>query len=224
MSGTIDRVIGWLKWPCAVLALLALPGSAGAVLGLLGRVLGSPVPIFPFLGGVVLYVLLWRIYRRRPVFGSLFSTFEHELTHAVFAWMTWHKVVGLRATWRRGGNVTIVGKGNWLITVAPYFFPTLCVLLGLLLALVPAERLLWVNALLGATLAYHVISTRRETHPGQPDLRKVGLPFAWMFLPAANLIALGGVLAFSHGGLGWLGTFLADVLGRTRGLIGLVLG
>ena len=125
MSGTIDRLIGWLKWPGAVVALLVLPGSVGALLALLKRVLGLPVPIFPFLGGIVVYILLWRFYRRRPIFGSFFSTFEHELTHAVFAWVTFHKVVGMRATWRRGGDVTIVGRGNWLITIAPYFFPIL---------------------------------------------------------------------------------------------------
>lgn len=224
MSGSIDRLIGWLKWPSAVAALLALPGSAGALLALLKRVLGHPVPVFPFLGGMVIYFLLWRFYRRRPIFGSFFSTFEHELTHAVFAWLTFHKVVGMRATWRRGGEVTIEGRGNWLITIAPYFFPTLCLLLGLLLALLPAEHLVWVNALMGATLAYHVISTRRETHSGQPDLRKVGLAFAWMFLPAANIIALGGVLAFSHGGLDGLGVFLGDIVSKTQGLIAGVLG
>ena len=224
MSGTIDRLIDWLKWPSAVVALLALPGSVGALLALVKRVLGQPVPILPFLGGIVVYILLWRFYRRRPIFGSFFSTFEHELTHAVFAWLTFHKVVGMRASSRRGGDVTIVGKGNWLITIAPYYFPTLCLLLGLLLALLPAEHLVWVNALMGATLAYHVTSTRRETHSSQPDLRKVGLPFAWMFLPAANIIALGGVLAFSHAGLAGLGTFLGDVFSKTQALITAVLG
>ena len=208
MSESIDRLLNLLKWPCAIVAVLLLPGSVLALIDLLAQVASAPMPILPFVGGFLVYALLWWLFFRQRVFGALFSTLEHELTHAIFALLTLHRVTGIRATWRSGGGLTIRGKGNWLITISPYFCPTLCVLLFVPLVIVPSDKIVWLNALIGAALSYHLTSTWRETHLGQSDLQEVGLLFAWMFLPIANVAAFGVVLSFSHGGLDGLYVFL----------------
>ena len=93
---------------------------------------GSRKPVHPVRGVSVLgleslsfiirYVVVWWCFFRRSRF-TLILTLEHEITHALFAIVTFHRVTGLRATAFRGGQVRFVGEGNWLITVAPYFFP-----------------------------------------------------------------------------------------------------
>jgi hypothetical protein len=66
----------------------------------------------------------------------------------------------------------------------------------------------WGSAALGFTVAYHVTSTWRETHHQQPDLAKVGWPFAIAFLPGANALVFGVLFSFAaSGGPGVAGFF-----------------
>lgn len=48
--------------------------------------------------------------------------------------------------------------------------------------------------------AFHVLSPWAETHYHQPDIQNVGLVFSSIFLPVANVMALGGVVAFAENG------------------------
>lgn len=196
----IDRGMALLKWPTAVVALLVLPGGLWAAWELLLSIAGDPLPMLPFLGGLVLYTLLWWKWLREPSWGSLLSTLEHELTHALFALLTFHRVVGFRTTWRSGGHVKYRGRGNWLITSAPYFFPTASLAVLIALIWVPRAYIPWVNGLLGVTMAYHITSTLSEVHPSQTDLQKVGFVFSFAFLPFVNVMAYSALLAFAHRG------------------------
>jgi hypothetical protein len=207
-SWHIDRIVNWLKWPVAAVAVLLLPNSVLASLDLLRKVVADPRPVWPLLAGLGLYGLVWWRFLRRPVFGSFVSTLEHELTHAIFALVTLHKVTGLRATWWRGGHVSFQGTGNWLITIAPYFFPTICLFILTASLFLPAAILSPVGALLGAAIGYHITSTYRETHAGQSDLKKVGWLFCLLFLSTANIISYGVLLSFCYGGTPHLLAFL----------------
>ena len=217
VSDRIDTAINWLKWPVAVASVVLLLPSLQQSFGLLKSMASTPQPMLPFLGGAAVYFTLWRLFIRfwRT---TLLSTLEHELTHALFAVVTLHRVVGLRTSWNSGGHLKFVGRGNWLITVAPYFFPTICFVLILFAALIPALQSPVVDALIGAAFAYHVTSTMRETHPGQTDLQASGFLFCFAFLPTANLISNGLVLAYSFGGLAGAGQFLSAIQAGARSL------
>lgn len=210
LSDRIDRVVNWLKWPVAVSALALLAPTVLAGFDLLLACLHSPQTIVPFLGGAGFYLLIW-VWTIRRWRATLLSTFEHEFTHALFAILTLHRVTELRATWSRGGHVKILGIGNWLITVSPYFFPTVC------FVLIPVFRLLTfvptsaADAIVGAAFAYHMTSTMRETHSGQTDLKLVGYVFSTMFLPTAVLISHGTVLAFAWKGVDGIQTFWSSI-------------
>ena len=84
----------------------------------------------------------------------------------------------------------------------------------------------YAGALLGITVAYHVTSTWLETHRRQPDLKRVGFPFAIAFIPSANLLAYGIILAFAFEGSSGVGSLISDVASVTsgwlRGLVDLV--
>jgi hypothetical protein len=213
----IDCALSWLRWPTAVFLLLVLIPTVRACAWLLGEIVKSPWPILPFAGGLGLYLVFWTLFIRHWRTTWL-STLEHELTHALFAVVTFHRVVGIRTTWRSGGHVRYLGAGNWLITLAPYFFPTVCMLLLPVFLLVPFLESRAGDAVLGAAFAYHVTSTIRETHLGQSDLHKAGFLFCGMVLPGLILLTHGLVLAWCHSGHTGLVSFLRVVGTNLRSL------
>jgi Flp pilus assembly pilin Flp len=199
VSAGIDRVLGWLKWPVAVASFVLLPGLAFALYRVVRVIYLSPAPSYAFLAGALAYAVLWYLLLRRGSVGGFFMTLEHELTHALFAWATLHRVIGFRATMRSGGHIRYLGRGNWLITIAPYFFPTLSIIAIAALHWLPDRDIAYGGAILGATVAYHLLSTWSETHRHQTDLQDVGFLFSALFLPAANAIVYGLVLGFVAG-------------------------
>ena len=183
-----------VKWPTALLFLCALPFAAKAIWTSSLRALTIADAQW-FLIGFVGYWLSWMLLFKRRFIGSYLSTFEHELTHAIFAWLTLHKVIGLHVTWRSGGLCRFEGSGggNWLIYIAPYWFPTV-VLPCLLIATTSGHlHLQAVQILIGSTVGYQATSTWRETHLNQSDLKQTGWFFALCFLPTANLITYGSI-------------------------------
>ena len=150
--------------------------------------------------GFVGYFLLWVFFFSSRSAGSFFSTFEHELTHALFAWITFKKVTGLQTTWNSGGVCKFEGGKNWLIFIAPYFFPTLMLIPMGLSVVVDRQYHDSIEVMLGAVMAYHMTSTYVETHRGQTDLQETGFLFAALFLPTANVMIYGWALIyFLHG-------------------------
>ena len=193
----------------AIVCVLWLPNVAFALFRVLFSTALDPQPMLPFVGGAIFWTVVWWAFLRRTRY-TFFLTLEHELTHAIFAWLTFHRVVDLRVTLTQGGQISYVGRGNWLISLAPYFWPTISLLLMLIVWLLPAATHGVGEALIGMSFAWHVTSTIRETHPGQTDISKSGKLFSLMFLPAANMLAIGSLLAFAHGGIGKVGRFWLD--------------
>lgn len=207
----IDKTLQALKWPAASISLLLVPLLGWALVRLVLRVAIDPIPLIPFALGIAGLILLWRRFIGRRRMGRFIITLEHELTHALFAVICFHRIVGFRASVGRGGEVRFTGKGNWLITVAPYFFPTVALLLFLLAYLMPFAGFPWQRFLLGVALGYHVVSTYRETHRDQTDIKRLGLIFCWMFLPAANLAVVGLLIAFAHDPSDGISLWLGDI-------------
>lgn len=211
-SGFADQVLYWIKWPVAVVAVVLLPMTLWAFGGSTIELVKTPWALLPLSGGLTIYLALWWGYFRDRKIGSFLATLEHELTHALFALLTLHPVTGLKATWKHGGHLTFKGKGNWLITVAPYFFPLPCMLLLGTLGLFPENLQNYFYALIGMGLGYHFTSTFRETHSGQSDLKQVGWLFSLMFLPFANLFCLGMIFTFVSENSTGFGEFLKSAI------------
>ena len=221
MATGINQLLAVMKWPIAALALASLPAVAASLLWLAALVLQDPFAISLFFTGAATYWLLDRLIFGHQAVGSWFSTLEHEITHAIFAWGTFHRVIGMHVTSHNGGHVTFTGGGNWLIYIAPYWFPTLCVPIMVYSAWFSDPHPGWAVAL-GVAFMFHHLSTWRETHEGQTDLQETTFLFAWMFLPAANLIAAGAVIAFAFGHSPMFFRFLShftNSLGQTFSLV-----
>lgn len=149
-----------------------------------------------FLIGGAIFVPLW-ILGRRYIGASVeyLATLEHELTHIIVGLLFFKRPLSLRVTAREGGEVILTG-GNMWITLAPYFLPTLTVLLLPLSFLLPRNYEQALLAILGATVVYHLLSTWSEVGVMQSDFRKAGLLQSIWLLPVANLVIYGSIIAY----------------------------
>jgi len=222
MQSFLDRFIALIKWPIGFSALMFLPSLV--VAWLLAIVpLHAQEAFLPVAGGFLGYGVLWFFIFRQRQAGSFLPTFFHELTHALFAVLTFHRVAGFRAGWSTGGRIAIEGEPNWLILVAPYFFPLAPILAACLVLVGPPGWTTYCLGAFGAVLAFHILATARDIHRQQKDLQEVGFPFAWSFLPAANLLTLGMILAATIGEDGTVSVFLnetCDILAQWGSQLG----
>jgi hypothetical protein len=189
MDKKIAFILGAIKWPLALLAVLYLPATVDVLLAKIWQ-LFNPLSQtgLALIVGFVSYAAIWFLLIRHSRISWL-STLEHEITHGLFALITFNRVTGLRATLRDGGHMTYQGTPNWLIQTSPYFFPTISFALLAPISVLPSIlSFLFLNAV-GASLAYHALSTWRETHPEQTDFRDAGFLFVICFLPAANFFS-----------------------------------
>lgn len=193
----LDTFLGFFKWPVALIALVSLP----ALLQTIHYFQFTQIKFYAFLGGIFGYVAIKVLSSARS--NVSMQILAHEFTHIFFALLTFHKVVHIHLNIdESGGAMGFKGKGNWLIVIAPYFFPLFLFFLMMFATFFSAKipDSLWVNGVFGYFFAYHVESIMFQIHGQQPDFREVGFPFCWCFLPAANLFTWSIIVAFNNGG------------------------
>ncbi|HMP74861.1 MAG TPA: hypothetical protein PKE12_01070 [Kiritimatiellia bacterium] len=159
---------------------------------------GRPHAVWWLAGGFLLWLFLF-FTMPRPMRTYVLA---HELTHAFWALLMGARVSRLRVS-ARGGSVN-VSKSNWIITLAPYFFPFYTVLvvalvfaLGFVTDLRPYEPL--ALALVGLTYAFHLTFTVAILLQRQPDIQEHGRLFSYTVIIILNLLGAGlGVVAAAH--------------------------
>lgn len=204
IANILDRFIDMLKWPFAILSLLSIPA------------LLQSFNYFEFMNvkylsmGIGFFMFYISRTMAKKSIKTTMQILAHELTHTFFALITFHKVTELNiAADNSGGKMKFEGKGNWLIVIAPYFFPLMAfayvIATTIYLNFFPAHNTMYLilNGFLGYFLAYHCDTIVSQIHPKQTDFPIVGFPFCITFIPGANLWAVGNILAFNS--LGWTG-------------------
>ncbi len=191
----LNRVIGLLKWPTAVFMVVAVLPAFQTDLDLLKHVTDMNLLLYffaPMLGIGLLFFIT-------GLYGSFFVIAEHELTHMLFAALTFHRPRGLVIEQGAGGSFSFSGEGNWLIALAPYFFPTFAFVVMLASLLFPEGQPVpdVYLSVLGSMIGYHLVATILEIHPKQTDFKVAGYFFTICFLPGINLIAYGLLFGFS---------------------------
>lgn len=166
--------------------------------------------------GAALFLLIWFIFLSRR--ESFWGLVEHEFTHAFFALLFFKKVRTINADRRRGGLVKVEG-GNFVIALAPYFFPLLSVFIIIIKPLVFANYQWFLNALLGFTLMFHLMSLSNEFHPSQPDLKETGFLFSLTVIIFFNLFFIGLSIASLPGQWQAMGAFIQSGLQESLALL-----
>jgi hypothetical protein len=130
--------------------------------------------------------------------------FGHELTHAVWTWIFRGSVKKFKVG-SEGGHI-VATKSNFLIVLAPYFFPLYAVLLGLvygvcyLIGAWHRDYVPWFHLLLGAAYAFHLTLTWNVLRTRQTDITSEGYIFSAVviFLGNAMVLLTGVTLLAGH--------------------------
>lgn len=180
------------KWIKFLIALLLLPVCAGAGMAL-AKVLrasyGADTVWMPILGGAACWIVIFLLLPK-PMWVYVFG---HELTHAVWTWLFGGQVKKMKVT-SKGGHV-LISKTNFLIALAPYFFPLYAVIVIGAFALGHLiwnwhGYLVWFHLLLGAAYAFHLTLTFHVLQTQQSDITSQGYLFSAVVIFLGNVIVL----------------------------------
>lgn len=183
------------KWVKFIIAVLLLPVCVGAAMAL-GQVLtasGRADTVWiPLLAGAVCWAVIF-VLLPKPMWLYVFG---HELTHALWTWLFGGQVKKMKVS-ATGGHV-VISKTNFLIALAPYFFPLYAVLVVTVFALGHLVwdwhgYLVWFHLAIGAAYAFHVTLTWQILQTQQSDITGQG----WLF--SAVVIFLGNVFVLLFG-------------------------
>jgi hypothetical protein len=175
-----------------IVALLLLPlcfGAASALLRVM-RVSGDADVVWvPLLAGAACWLVIY-YFLPRPMWVYVAG---HELTHALWTWAFGGQVKGIRVS-SRGGHV-ITSKENFLITLAPYFFPFYAVLVVLIFVLGHSvwdwnPILPWFHLLVGAAYSFHLVLTAHVLQTRQSDITRHGYLFSAVVIWLGNVSVL----------------------------------
>lgn len=177
-----------------LLGLAMLPACCGlatafwdSLVSAAGNTEGISVEAVSLIGGIASFALAWMALSH-PVKTYVLG---HELTHALWGLLFGAKPSDVRVS-SSGGSVRLT-KSNFIITLAPYFFPfyTFVVIVAALITyafLRPLPCLpLWMF-MIGFTWAFHVLFTLETLQQRQPDIRLYGRFFSWTFIFIANVV------------------------------------
>ena len=144
-----------------------------------------PAIPYYFMAGAFTYLTAHVLFRK-PILTYVLG---HELTHALFAILFGGSVKSFHAS-EKGGRVTLT-KSNFLITLAPYFFPLYTAASLLLYSVAMAAGLKdaagWLVFLTGATFAFHLLLTAIFLHTGQNDIQEYGMIFSYPLIYLFNV-------------------------------------
>lgn len=150
---------------------------------------GADTTWVPFLAGAACWVVIYLLLPK-PMWIYIFG---HELTHVLWTWLFGGKVKRFKAS-ASGGQV-VVNKSNFLIALAPYFFPLYAVLVVLIFLAGHwlwnwRHYLAWFHLLLGAAYAFHVTLNWHILKCRQSDISDQGYLFSAVIVFLGNVAVL----------------------------------
>jgi len=175
-----------------IVAILLLPVCIGAG-QTLWRVMrasgGADITLVPIVAGAACWVAIYLLLPK-PMWIYVFG---HELTHALWVWLFGGSVKKFKAA-SDGGHV-VVSKTNFLIALAPYFFPLYAAIVVALFAVGHGvwnwkSYLVWFHLLVGAAYAFHVTLTWHILKTRQSDITSQGYLFSAVIIFLGNVLVL----------------------------------
>ena len=215
------------KWCKTIAAFLLLPFCLGATraLWMVLRASGNADTVWVALSaGVGCWIVIY-LSLPRPMWIYVFG---HELTHALWTWLFGGQVKRFRAT-AQGGHV-VVSKSNFLITLAPYFFPLYAFFVIVVFVMGHliwgwSRYLVWFHFGIGVAYAFHVTLTWHILKTRQTDLTQHGYLFSFVVIWLGNVgVLLVGVPFLAERvdlltALGWSLEATGEVLHRLGRLL-----
>ena len=168
------------KWLKLIFGIALLPVCFGAVsaLWMVVRASGRADTIWvAIVSGAACWLVIYLLLPK-PMWMYVFG---HELTHVLWAWVCGGRLKKFKVT-SSGGHV-VVTKTNFLIALAPYFFPLYAAMV--VGAFVTGDLIwdwrhyaAWFHLLLGAAYAFHLTLTWHVLKSRQTDISDQGYLFS----------------------------------------------
>jgi hypothetical protein len=181
-----------VKWLKLLIGILLLPVCYGAGLALrlaLQTSGGADTTWVPLLAGGICWLVIYLLLPK----PMLIYVFGHELTHALWTWLFLGSVKKFKAS-AKGGKVVIT-RENFLITLAPYFFPLYAVFVVLVfwagdLIWGWTQYRMWFHLMLGAAYSFHITLTWHVLKTEQSDITSQGYLFSAVIIFIGNVMLL----------------------------------
>ena len=149
-----------------------------------------PLSAWGLLIGFLLWVFLF-FALPRPIRTYVLA---HELTHALWGWVMGARIKKFKIS-GKGGSVTL-SKSNFLIALAPYFFPLYTVLSVLIYYILNiffdlhTYEPFWMGVI-GLTWGFHLTFTIHTLLQHQPDIHENGRLFSYSIIYIMNILGIG---------------------------------
>jgi hypothetical protein len=174
----------------AVLALLSVSASIEMVRLVRGLSVTTHEEISFFSGFIVYMVIHFLFYK--PVFAHVMA---HELTHMFISALFGGKTKSLHVS-TEGGKV-LVSKSNFIVSLAPYFFPLYAFVAAFIYFIARDEYRVYVAFFVGAALSFHIALTIFSLTTKQSDLYEDGtnIVFSLLFVFFMNIMIIALILS-----------------------------
>jgi len=185
----IGCVPKWLKLIVGILLIQACIGG-GSALWMVIRANGNADTIWvATISGAACWLVIYLLLPK-PMLAYVVG---HELTHVLWTWAMAGRVKKFKAS-SKGGHV-LVTRSNFLVALAPYFFPLYAILVVALFLLGNAvwhwqRYAVWFHLLLGASYAFHVTLTWHVLKSSQSDITDQGYIFSAVVIFLGNVCVL----------------------------------
>lgn len=181
-------IVGLLLLPVCVITSQVLWGLLHAAARTETAVF-LPLPALALLSGFAVWLSVFTLFPR-PVRSYILA---HELTHALWGLLMGASISRISVKEDRGS--VILSKTNFLITLAPYFFPLYTVIVIAIYYVlwlfydVGRFHLIWLG-LVGLTWGFHLTFTVSALLQRQTDIRDQGRLFSYTVIYLANLTGI----------------------------------
>jgi len=152
--------------------------------------------------------------------GSYIAILDHELVHNIMAVLTFNKPMGLFVDRQNQGGFFYQGKGNVFITLGPYFFLTLPLIVFPLYWIIDKNFLDIYFIALGLGAGFQLSTTIKESHPRQSDFREYGLFFSYLIVIFFNIVFYGMLVSFTQSRMTGIKHFIKDGFNETVNFLG----
>lgn len=175
-----------------VIAILLIPFCIGSVMALwqiISRSNSAEMIWITTLAGVFTWVLIY-FFIPEPKWIYVLG---HELTHALWSFPFGGKLKKIRVS-SSGGHVSIT-KSNFLVSLAPYFFPLYAILI-VIIFLIGNFFWNWTSYmylfyfLIGVAYSFHITLTFKILKIKQPDIKGEGYIFSTVIIFLGNMLVL----------------------------------
>lgn len=195
-----------------ITVLLAISGLVNLVKLLSNFSINSKIELFFVIGFVAYLIVHFAFYK--PIFIHVMT---HELTHLFWAYIFGGRAKKLEVS-HNGGKV-LINKSNFLISLAPYFFPIYTFGFIVIYLIARIEFLPYIAFFIGASLSFHIALTLYSLKTNQSDFTEdSNIFFSIAFIFLMNVFIIAGILSLLSSKV----NFLNFIINTIKGSIGII--